>query len=42
LTPAKVREILIKSGTPQQAGRNAPLAQNIGPLPDLVAAMKMV
>lgn len=42
LTPAKVREILMKSGTPQQAGPGVPLTQNIGPLPDLAAAMKMV
>jgi subtilisin family serine protease len=42
LTPKKVRDILIATGTPQQAGPGVPLAQHIGPQPNLVAAMKRV
>jgi subtilisin family serine protease len=42
LTPKKVRDILMKTGTPQQAGLGVPLNQRIGPQPNLVAAMKMV
>jgi subtilisin family serine protease len=42
LTPAKVREILMKTGTPQVAGPGVPLAQRIGPLPNLPLAMKLV
>jgi subtilisin family serine protease len=40
LPPAKVREILVKTGTPQQVGPGVPLSQHIGPLPDLVKAAK--
>ena len=40
LPPAKVRDILIKTGTPQQAGPDVPLSQHIGPLPNLVKAAK--
>ena len=42
LTPAKVRKILMTTGTPQQAGPGVPLTQRIGPLPDLPEAMKLV
>jgi subtilisin family serine protease len=42
LTPAKVRDILMATGTPQQAGPGVPLTQRIGPLPNLVEAMKRV
>jgi subtilisin family serine protease len=42
MTPAKVRNILMTTGTPQQAGPGVPLAQRIGPLPNLVEAMKKV
>jgi subtilisin family serine protease len=42
LTCDKVRQILMKTGTPQQAGPGVPLTQNIGPLPDLPKAMKQV
>ena len=40
LTPAKVREILVKTGTPQEDSPGVPAASNhIGPQPDLVAAI---
>jgi hypothetical protein len=42
LTPAQVRTILMQSGTPQQPGPGVPLAQRIGPLPNLEAAVKLV
>ncbi len=42
LTPAKVRDILMKTGTPQVAGPGVPLTQRIGPLPNLPLAMKLV
>jgi len=42
MTPKKVRDILMATGTPQQAGPGVPLTQRIGPLPDLVEAMKKV
>ncbi len=42
LPPAKIRDILIKTGTPQQAGPGVPLTQRIGPLPNLPLAMKAV
>ena len=42
LTPEKVRKILMSTGTPQQPGPGVPLTQNIGPLPNLVEAMKLV
>jgi len=42
LTPAKVRQILKTSGTPQQAGPGVPLTQHIGPLPNLPRAMTLV
>jgi hypothetical protein len=43
LTPAKVRKILMDTGTPQAASPGVPVASNhIGPQPDLVAALKML
>ena len=42
LPPAKVRDILIKTGTPQEAGPGVPPTQRIGPLPNLPLAMKAV
>ncbi|HEY0406965.1 MAG TPA: S8 family serine peptidase [Pyrinomonadaceae bacterium] len=42
LTPAKVRQILMATGTPQQPGPGVPLTQNIGPLPNLAQAVKAV
>jgi subtilisin family serine protease len=42
LTPAKVRQILMSTGTPQAAGPGAPLSQRIGPLVNLPRAMKKV
>jgi subtilisin family serine protease len=42
LPPAKVRQILMLTGTPQAAGPGVPLTQRIGPLPDLVKAMPLV
>ena len=40
LSPDKVRDILVKTGTPQQSGPGVPLSQHIGPLPNLVKAAK--
>jgi len=42
LTPKRVRDILMTTGTPQQAGPGVPLAQHIGPQPNLVEAIKKV
>ncbi len=42
LTPAKVRKILMDTGTPQAAGPGVPLTQRIGPQPNLMRAMGMV
>lgn len=42
MTPKKVRDILMATGTPQQPGPGVPLTQRIGPLPNLVAAMTKV
>jgi hypothetical protein len=42
LTPAKVRTILMKSGTPQAPGPGVPLSQHIGPQPNLQKAVTMV
>jgi len=42
LTPKKVRDILVSTGTKQVKGPGVPLAQHIGPLPNLVKAMKKV
>lgn len=42
MTPQKVRQILMKTGTPQVVGLGVPLTQRIGPLPNLIKAMKLV
>jgi hypothetical protein len=42
LTPAKVRSILMLTGTPQVAGPGVPLSQRIGPLPNLAKAQRLV
>lgn len=42
LTPARVRTILMKSGTPQAPGPGVPLSQHIGPQPNLQKAVTMV
>ena len=42
LTPKRVREILMTTGTPQQAGPGVPLTQRIGPQPNLTLAMREV
>jgi subtilisin family serine protease len=42
LAPSQVRKILMTTGTPQVAGPGVPLSQRIGPLPNLVKAMKKV
>jgi subtilisin family serine protease len=42
LTPARVRTLLMRYGTPQVKGPNAPLRQRIGPLPNLAKALRAV
>lgn len=42
LPPAQVRDILVKTGTPQVAGPGVPLSQHIGPLPNLAKAVLYV
>jgi hypothetical protein len=42
LSPAKVRSILIKTGTPQISGPGVPLNQHIGPQPNLLKALTIV
>jgi len=42
LPPAKVRDILMSTGTPQEADAAAPLAQRIGPLPNLAKAVATI
>jgi Subtilase family len=42
LTPTKVRDVLMSTGTAQEAGPGVPLTQRIGPLPNLPLAMKSV
>jgi subtilisin family serine protease len=42
MSPAKVRKILMATGTPQVPGPGVPLAQRIGPLPNLARAMLLV
>lgn len=42
LAPGKVRQILMKTGTPQEPGPGVPLTQNIGPLVNLASAIKQV
>lgn len=41
-TPAQVRALLIRTGTPQQAGPGVPLSQHIGPQPNLEAAFRTI
>jgi subtilisin family serine protease len=40
LTPKQVRNLLIRTGTPQEAGPGVPLSEHIGPQPDLPKAVK--
>jgi hypothetical protein len=42
LTPRDVRQLLIRTGTPQQAGPGVPLSQHIGPQPNLQRAFKRI
>jgi len=42
LTPARVRRLLIQTGTPQQRGPGVPVSQHIGPQPNLERAIKRV
>ena len=42
LTPARVRKILMATGTKQMPGPGVPLSQRIGPQPNLVKAMAQV
>ena len=42
LSPKKVRDILIATGTPQQDDPAAPLAQKIGPQPNLAKALAAI
>jgi subtilisin family serine protease len=39
ITPALLRDLLVSTGTPQVDGPDGPIAQHIGPLPDLRAAL---
>lgn len=42
LSPLKVRQLLVLTGTPQQPGPAAPLSQHIGPLPNLLKAFPLI
>jgi len=42
LAPKYVRDILIKTGTPQEPGPGVPLSQHIGPQPNLLKALARV
>ena len=42
LKPKDVRDLLIKTGTPQEKGPGVPLAQHIGPQPNLIKALKAI
>jgi hypothetical protein len=42
LEPKRVRQILVDTGTPQQAGPGVPVTQHIGPQPDLPKALRRV
>jgi subtilisin family serine protease len=42
LTPAKVRSILMRTGTRQAAGPGVPRSQRIGPLPNLERAVTLI
>jgi subtilisin family serine protease len=39
LQPSQVRDLLVATGTPQAAGPGVPLTQQIGPLPNVPAAL---
>jgi subtilisin family serine protease len=41
LTPAQIRQVLVNTGTPQQAGVY-PVSQHIGPLPNVKAALTQI
>lgn len=40
LSPAAVRKLLIRTGTPQERGSGVPLSQHIGPQPNLIKALR--
>lgn len=42
MTPAQVRDLLVKTGTPQEPGPGVPLTQHIGPQPNLVKAFAKI
>lgn len=42
LSPSKVRDILMATGTPQEPGPGVPLSQHIGPQPNLAKAVTKV
>ncbi len=42
LSPSVVRDILVKSGTPQEPSPGMPVSQHIGPLPDLTRAFAQI
>ena len=42
LSPRRVRDILVNTGTPQEAGPGVPLSQHIGPQPNLLRALARV
>ncbi len=42
LTPAQVRQVLVNNGTPQQDGDYGPATQQIGPRPNLKAAINQL
>lgn len=42
LSPRKVRDILMRTGTPQAKGPGVPLSQHIGPQPNLVKALGLI
>lgn len=42
LPPADIRTLLIKTGTPQEAGPGVPLSQHIGPQPNLERAFQKI
>lgn len=42
LTPAQVRTLLIRTGTPQERGPGAPLSHHIGPQPNLPRAFRRI
>lgn len=42
LSPQRVRRLLVRTGTPQEAGPGRPSSQHIGPQPNLPAAIRRV